>query len=157
MDTKKTVLFIVIAIALGIVWYALSPLLRNIKMDEASPLENVGVVDGQDDPLSGEGIRATADFVPKAHAVEGQAQLINVGGDYTVRFENFKTINGPDVHIYLATDILAEDFIDLGSIKATEGNVNYAVPDGTDFQKYDTVLVWCKDFSVLFSYAELGT
>jgi len=162
MDTKKTVLFVIIAIAFGIAWYAFSPLLRNIKMDEASPLASLPPT-FTEDPGAGngqgmtEGVLARADFVEKAHDVEGQAQLIRVGDDYTIRFENFKTINGPDVNIYLATDTTAEDFVDLGDIRATEGNVNYEVPAGTDVEKYDTVLVWCKDFSVLFSYAEFGT
>jgi hypothetical protein len=157
---QKYFIVIAVAIVLGVAWYALSPLLRNVEMDEASPLANLPPQE-LEDPGAGngqgmtEGVLARAEFVPKAHDVEGQAQLIRVGDEYTVRFENFKTINGPDVNIYLATDTSAEDFVDLGDIKATEGNVNYTVPADTDFTKYDTVLVWCKDFSVLFSYAEL--
>ena len=130
-------------------------------MDEASPIAvaEPGVI--QEDPGEGNGqgttagVLSRADFVAQAHEVEGTAQLIKVGDEYTVRFEDFKSINGPDVNIYLATDTTNSDFIDLGDIKATSGNVNYAVPAGTDLEKYDTVLVWCKAFSVLFSYAEL--
>lgn len=157
---KKVFFVIIFLVIVAVAWYALSPLLRNIEADEVSPLANLppqeledpGVGNGQ----GADGVVATADFVPKAHEVEGRAQLIRIGDEYTVRFEDFKTINGPDVNIYLATDTTAEDFIDLGDIRATEGNVNYEVPAGTDVEKYDTVLVWCKDFSVLFSYAELG-
>ena len=45
--------------------------------------------------------------------------------------------------------------IDLGIIKATKGNVNYEIPQDIDTTKYNKVLVWCKPFKVLFSYAEL--
>ncbi len=152
---KRIVIIIGIVVALGVAYYALSPLWRNVTLDEVSPLAAVVAVPDQVDPSSSDGVLASAQFVAQAHEVEGRAQLIKIGADHTVRFEDFKTINGPDVNIYLATDTSAQDFIDLGDIKATEGNMNYAVPAETDFTKYDTVLVWCKDFNVLFSYAEL--
>jgi len=98
---------------------------------------------------------AQADFKPRAHDVSGKAFLIEHNGEYTVRFENFETINGPDVKIYLSSELGDSDFINLGDLKATKGNVNYSVPSGTDISKYNTVLVWCKAFSILFSYAEL--
>ncbi len=72
-----------------------------------------------------------------------------------VRFENLKTINGPDLRIYLSADLGADDYVDLGEIRATEGNVNYTVPAGTDISKYKNLLIWCRAFSVLFSYAQL--
>lgn len=98
---------------------------------------------------------AQGDFKPRAHEVEGKALLIEQNGQYTVRFENFESINGPDVDIYLSSELGDNDFINLGDLKATKGNVNYSVPPGTDVTKYNKVLVWCKAFSVLFSYAEL--
>ena len=48
-----------------------------------------------------------------------------------------------------------DDFIDLGKIKATKGNVNYDIPEGVDTDKYNKVLVWCVPFGVIFSYSEL--
>ena len=65
-------------------------------------------------------------------------------------------MNGPDLHIYLSADLDAKDYVDLGAIKATKGNVNYDVPAATDTEKYRYVLVWCEPFRVLFGYAELG-
>lgn len=100
-------------------------------------------------------IVSSGDFVPRAHAVEGNALLIKEGDQDIVRFENFLTDNGPRLHIYLSADLGADDFIDLGKIRATKGNVNYTVPANTDLKKYHYVLVWCKPFGVLFSYAEL--
>jgi hypothetical protein len=156
----KKLFFAALFIAIvGFAYYTISPLWRNIEMDEASPLmtreptfvEDPGAGNGQ---AMTDGVRARADLVAKAHEVEGNVQLIKAGDEHYIRFEDLKTINGPDLKIYLASDTTADDFIDLGSIKATEGNVNYTVPEGTDFEKYDTVLIWCKAFSVLFSYAE---
>lgn len=100
-------------------------------------------------------ITATGDFRAYAHDVKGRALLIRDGAKSILRFEDFETINGPNLHIYLATDVRAKEFIDLGSIRATKGNVNYDVPAGIDTAKYRYVLVWCVPFRVLFSAAEL--
>jgi hypothetical protein len=97
------------------------------------------------------------DLIRNAHDVQGQALIIQQGNSKILRFENLKTINGPNVHIYLATDLSNKDFVDLGSLKATDGNVNYNIPSGTNTEKYNKALIWCKDFNVLFSYAELKT
>ncbi|HZE78395.1 MAG TPA: DM13 domain-containing protein [Nitrososphaeraceae archaeon] len=90
------------------------------------------------------------------HNAEGSAKVIPLGdGNTILRLENFKSTNGPNVHLYLATDKSASDFIDLGKLKANNGNQNYNIPHGTDLAKYNTALIWCKDFSVLFGSAQL--
>src|SRR6187200_830416 len=48
------------------------------------------------------------------------------------RLESFKSTNGPNVHLYLATDKAASSFIDLGRLKANNGNQNYNIPVGID-------------------------
>jgi hypothetical protein len=98
---------------------------------------------------------AAGDFVPRAHGVEGRALFIEGDGVRTLRFENFETINGPNLHIYLAADPNGDDIIDLGKIRATSGNVNYDIPEGVDLDRYRYALVWCVPFKVLFSYAVL--
>lgn len=95
-------------------------------------------------------------FVPRAHEVEGQALLIQEGDERILRFENFETVNGPNLHIYLSTGPHSDDFVDLGPIRATKGNVNYEIAADIDLKKYNHVLVWCVPFRVLFSYAELS-
>jgi len=158
---KKLLIALGILILLGIAYYLLSPFWRNKELNDVSPVSQ------QQNPISSTGsqtasmstissrIIAQANFVPKAHDVKGKALLIEENNQYTLRFEDFETINGPDVNIYLASDLNNKDIVDLGDIKATKGNVNYAIPAGTDLTKYNKVLVWCKAFAVLFSYAEL--
>ena len=90
------------------------------------------------------------------HNAEGLARVIPLGdGSTSLRLENFKSTNGPNVHLYLATDKGASNFIDLGRLKANNGNQNYNIPHGTDLAKYNMVLIWCRDFSVLFGSAQL--
>jgi hypothetical protein len=92
------------------------------------------------------------------HNAEGLTKVIPLGdGSTIIRLENFKSTNGPNVHLYLATDKTASNFIDLGRLKANNGNQNYNISNGTDLAKYNMALIWCKDFSVLFGSAQLKT
>jgi len=90
------------------------------------------------------------------HNAEGRAKVISLNGDGRIlRLENFKSTNGPDLYVYLATDKSASDFVSLGRLKGNIGNQNYEITAGTDLEAYDSVLIWCQAFSVLFGSAEL--
>ncbi|MCP4333110.1 MAG: DM13 domain-containing protein, partial [Gammaproteobacteria bacterium] len=43
----------------------------------------------------------------------------------------------------------------LGKLKGNIGNQNYAVPPGTNIAEYQSVVIWCELFGVLFSPAAL--
>ncbi|MGB7881315.1 MAG: DM13 domain-containing protein [Nitrososphaeraceae archaeon] len=91
------------------------------------------------------------------HDAQGIAKVIPVeGGGNVLRLEDLVVTNGPDLYVYLSTDKSASDFVNLGRLKANIGNQNYPIPAGTDMTKYDTVLIWCRAFSVLFGSAELS-
>jgi Electron transfer DM13 len=90
------------------------------------------------------------------HDAQGIAKVIPIeGGGDVLRLEDLVVTNGPDLYVYLSTDKSASDFVNIGRLKANIGNQNYPIPDGTDMTKYDTVLIWCRAFSVLFGSAEL--
>ena len=92
------------------------------------------------------------------HNAEGQAKILTLStGSPILRLEDFKSTNGPDVHLYLSSNKKANDFIDLGRLKANIGNQNYQIPLETDFNKYKYVLIWCQPFSVLFGSAQLNS
>ena len=167
-------------VVIGIGYFLLSPLWRNIKLDEALPqaplvkdnrdtmdaetkeqftkevasMKDKGMVKADNMPSTGSVISKEATLMPHAHDVKGKALLVQVGEEKILRFEGLKTINGPDLRIYLSTSLGADDIVDLGAIRATEGNVNYTLPAGTDTTKYHNVLIWCRSFRVLFSYAQ---
>ncbi len=90
------------------------------------------------------------------HDAQGDAYTIPLkDGNTVLRLENFRSTNGPDLYVYLSADIDAKDFVNLGSLKANQGDQNYDIPDGVDLDKYNKVLVWCKPFGVLFGSAEI--
>lgn len=90
------------------------------------------------------------------HNAEGLAKVIRLDdASMILRLENFKATNGPDLYVYLSTDNSASDFVNLGRLKGNIGNQNYDIPEGTDLSRYNSVLIWCQAFSVLFGSAEL--
>jgi len=93
------------------------------------------------------------------HNAEGEAKVIPFQNENSniLRLENLRVTNGPDLYVYLATDTTASDFVNVGKLKANNGNQNYDIPAGTDLANYDTVLIWCRPFSVLFGSAELSS
>ncbi|MCJ7637680.1 MAG: DM13 domain-containing protein [Nitrososphaeraceae archaeon] len=91
------------------------------------------------------------------HNAKGLAKILTISnGSQILRLENFKSTNGPDVHLYLSNNKQANDFIDLGRLKANNGNQNYKIPMDIDFNHYGYVLIWCKPFSILFGSAQLN-
>lgn len=179
---KKILIGIGSLIVLAVTYWLLSPFWRNVALNEESPgtpsasiLDNLSVMNAgtkadfekqtmemkdkmmeKSDamPTSQSTVIAQADMIARAHDVEGEALLVTSGDENFLRFENLKTINGPDLRIYLSSGLSADDIVDLGPIRATEGNVNYAIPAGTDLSKYKNVMIWCRTFGVLFSYAQ---
>ena len=92
------------------------------------------------------------------HDAQGVAKVLPLDdGSQILRLEEFRSTNGPDLYVYLATDKEASDFVNLGELKANRGNQNYEIPGGVDLEKHNQVLVWCKAFSVLFGSAELAS
>ena len=92
------------------------------------------------------------------HNAEGVAKIIQLAdGTDILRLENFKATNGPDLYVYLSTDKTNADIVNLGRLKGNIGNQNYLIPAGTDITKYNTTLIWCRAFSVIFGNAQLLT
>lgn len=118
------------------------------KKDEPAPINQPIDPTGQTLTLQG-------GFMSSAHTTSGSAKIYTKDAVKTLAFETFKTDNGPDLRIYLAKDLAASSFIDLGVLKSTSGNFTYGVSDNVNLSEYKYVLVWCRQFSVLFGYAEL--
>ena len=147
---KKLFITILVTVTLGIAYWLVSPLWRVKQVNDVVPTATT-TRQTQGATIS----NFSGSFVAKAHDVSGTARIVNTNTEKVLRFENFETANGPDLRIYLATDGTAKDYVDLGEIKGTKGNINYTIPPNTDLTKYSHVLVWCRSFSVLFSEAEL--
>ncbi|MXZ97009.1 MAG: hypothetical protein F4Y99_13930 [Acidimicrobiaceae bacterium] len=108
-------------------------------------------------------VEASGSFIDRSHPTEGSAVVLGDGsGQRFLRFEDFRTDNGPDLNVYLSaapTDAPAgqfdDDFVDLGDLKGNVGSQNYEIPAGLDLDHYSTVAIWCVRFGVVFGVAEL--
>lgn len=157
---KKIIIVIGITAAIGIAWYGLAPLFMEKRVDDTLPeAQTLRQSDSQASETSPE-TPATHESVPivdtPSHPASGSVRIIKTETETILRYENYRTINGPDVRIYLSKDRDAKEFIDLGPMKGTEGNINYSIPAGTDLAGYRYALAWCEDFSVLFNSADIS-
>jgi Electron transfer DM13 len=155
---KLTVVISLVIIALFVAWYALRPerLIVNKRVDETAPAATAGSLEAL----------ASGSFHSIAHETKGTATVYRAAnGGRILRFSNFSTSNGPDVHVYMVAADNAYDaatvehagFIDLGNIKGNIGDQDYTLGRDVDLSKYRAVSVWCKRFSVNFGTAPLNT
>jgi len=147
----------VLAIAVFAAWYEFRPerLVVNVRVNEGFPTT---------EGASSAKIMESGTFYGVMHPTIGSATIYRLEhGDRILRFTNFRTSNGPDVHVYLVAaddardkdSVLRAGFIDLGTIKGNIGDQNYALGADVDLSKYRTVAVWCKRFSINFGVAPL--
>ena len=157
MSVRK-IMFAAAAVVLFVAWYAFRPegLLINRRVHEEMP-----AADGGSKAHAVE----SGEFYGIAHPTEGTATIYRLGDStLMLRFTNFfKTVNGPNVHVYLVAADDAKDnasvrranIIDLGPIKGNVGDQNYALGADVDLSKYRAVSIWCKRFSLNFGAAPL--
>jgi hypothetical protein len=97
------------------------------------------------------------------HATSGSARVVALAdGRRYVRFEDFRTSNGPALKVYLSAapasgpgGAFDDRFVDLGDLKGNIGAQNYAIPGDVRLGGYRSVVVWCKRFGVPFAAAAL--
>src|SRR5258708_3128875 len=140
----------VLAIALLAAWYEFRPerLVVNVRVNEGFPAT---------EGASSAKIMESGTFYGVMHPTTGSATIYRLEhGDRILRFTNFRTSNGPDVHVYLvAADdarynatVIRAGFINLGSFKGNIDDQNYALSAHLTFSKDRTASVWCNPVSI---------
>lgn len=90
-------------------------------------------------------------------------------GSVTVRQDSvflesdFEVGPGPKYHVYLVPrapirssgDLAGAKFVDLGRLRSFKGSQRYSIPAGINLKDYRSVIVWCEQFSVLITPADL--
>jgi len=177
---KNVIITIVVIAIVGGLYYFVSPLFNVQEVNDEIPevqsgVENLSAEEKEEMDtlmleLNAEAEPAMEESVPEmvavsesfpvmgtfGHPASGSVKVIENLNETIIRYEDFETINGPNLHVYLSKDIEGKDFVDLGPIRGTKGNINYTVPEGVDLNEYRYVMYWCVPFAVLFNYADLG-
>lgn len=154
-----------------IAWYLGSPLFISTTVDEpppvaAAPSPSAAAAGSPSTPVGPATTGpATTERSGSFHGAdefhfgEGTARLIETApGEFSIRLEDFRVRNGPDLFVYLSPSAegYADGALEVAPLKADTGNQNYELPPGTDVSSFRSVVIWCKQFSVLFATATLG-
>jgi hypothetical protein len=182
--TGIVALVLVALLAASLYWFEPQALFLDDKVDEGIPQVAPGAAAGAEPDaafededekvegeISGEGPEpegpttlAEGHFRSLAHEGSGRAVLLELAdGSRYLRFEDFEVENGPDLRVYLSTapsdspddGVFNEDYVDLGGLKGNVGNQNYRVPGDVRLSRYESVIVWCRRFSVGFAVAPI--
>ncbi len=135
-------------------WYLASPLWIDVEVIETASAAQTAEIVAQ-------GKFVDAD---RLHKGKGSATIYEgTTGERILRLANFEVTNGPDLKVWLvshpdptsAGDVTDSRWISLGRLKGNIGDQNYDIPAEVDLNKFGSVIIWCEQFSVLFSTAAL--
>lgn len=92
------------------------------------------------------------------HAGNGIATVVQEpSGGRLLTFTEFDVDPGVDVDVYLVpgdgSDV--SDRVELGNLKGNVGNQQYEIAADADLNRYGTVVLWCKPFTVRIAVAKL--
>ncbi|NKB59270.1 MAG: hypothetical protein GKS00_23350 [Alphaproteobacteria bacterium] len=157
---KKLIVVAIVSGSIGFVlgnafWYLASPLWIDIEVaEEISTADTAKIL-----------TTGTFTDADGAHKGRGTATIYEGSdGRKTLRLSDFEVTNGPDLKVWLvakpgiasASDVTESKWHSLGRLKGNIGDQNYDIPADVDLSKYKSVVIWCEQFSVLFSPATLN-
>ena len=109
--------------------------------------------------------KARSAVVDVIHQGQGTVRVLNLSdGTRILRLdEDFRVTNGPDLYVYLSADPEPHDSAELHNPRAFElgrlkGNVrdqNYTLPAGLNLSDFQSAVIYCRRFGVVFSSARL--
>lgn len=126
---------------------------RVVDQNNEVKIEDVAQAAEQPEDILKQGVFEDGDAV---HQASGKAQIVKTETGPVLKFSEFSVLDGPDVFVYLSPNRAGEalgDFASLGMIKSHEGDQIYTLP--ADYEKYQSVVIWCRAFSVTFAKANL--
>jgi hypothetical protein len=162
--SKKGIAAIIILILIVVGWYLFRPerLFISKRVNEEFPdtqsAENVKTEEAPQLTYRGS-------FHGVAHETRGIASVYRLPeGRNVLRLTDFETSNGPDVQVYLVAADDSNDsetvtkagFVHIGPLKGNIGDQNYDLPTDLDLNKFRSVTIWCRRFSVNFGTAPLS-
>jgi hypothetical protein len=96
------------------------------------------------------------------HQSTGVATLyLSPDSNHLLRFEDFVTTGGPDLHVLLSPNAHPMDHVtlgkalDIGALQSTIGDQTYLLPVGLDAKPYKSVVIYSLSFHIVFAVATL--
>lgn len=109
-------------------------------------------------------ILKTGEFIgaDSFHQAKGTATIYNHSGDLFLELSNFEVTNGPDLFVNLSKhpsprnkEELGDTTIQLARLKGNIGNQVYQIPSDVDISSFESAVIYCKAFGVIFGTANL--
>jgi hypothetical protein len=135
-------------------WYLASPLWIDVTVSESAPTQaSVPLMTG------------TFRDADSIHRGKGTVTILDAGnGRRLARLTDFQVTNGPDLEVWLvakphiqsSSDVTASKNVTLGQLKGNIGDQNYEIPANVEINDYESIVIWCEQFGVLFSAADLA-
>lgn len=121
--------------------------------------EQLSAIDRQAGPIA----LGTFIHANKSDPIHWGRGSLEVRADSVFLGDDFEVGPGPKYHVYLVPkgmirssgDLSGQAFVDLGRLRAFKGSQRYAIPAGVDLSRFQSVIIWCEQFSVLISPADL--
>ena len=141
---KKKIIIIALLI---IISFFIAPIFINKKLDETLQIQNPK-----------QKLEYAGKFEKVDYKVEGNFKIYQTPQRKTLRIENLKIINGPDLFLVLSnkkTSFGNRKYQIISKLKANQGNFNVEIPQEIDPSKYQYLLIHCRAFSHTFAAAKL--
>lgn len=170
---RRPVTWIVLAVLLvgggfGLYWFQPWKLFTSNTVNEVLPtFQAAPAPDPSSTPAPANALVASGMIITHEHESSGSASLVRLAdGQVQLVLQDLVTSDGPDLHVWLTDQPVIEGrdgwhlfddgrYVELGPLKANQGNQVYDVPAGTDLNGLRSVSIWCKRFSVSFGAAPL--
>ncbi len=107
---------------------------------------------------------ASGSFIEKQKSITGDWSIEREGGDRFIVFgDNFKSKSGPDLKIFLSPATLSEvtgktatqGSAFISELKSTKGTQRYPIPKDIDPTQYQSLLIHCEKYAILWGGGEL--
>jgi len=103
-------------------------------------------------------------FIKKSKKLKGGWEVVQRDGNTYIQFaEDFRAAGGPDLKVFLSPidvatvtgDTAINGAVLLGELTKTKGAQEYLVPAGVDLNDFESVLVHCEAYSILWGGGNL--
>ena len=103
-------------------------------------------------------------FVRRNKTLKGSVQVVQESGKTLLRVsDDFRASRGPDLKVFLSPERIenvtgktaTDGAVLLGFVKQNKGSHDYELPAGLDIAAFESVLVHCEAFSVLWGGANI--
>lgn len=151
---------VAVAVAIPVAAYVIVPALVRSTVNEGLPVASAPASGALSSPAAAAQVVAQGELrrLNAADFGSGKVLIADVNGTRYLRFENVDIAGAPDVYVYLSdrTDGQPGRFTNLGKLKATNGSFNYTIPANLDLTHVKSVVLYCRAFNVIITFALLA-